>query len=347
MPSERDRTWRSGRVYLDQSYYRDAKRRASDNILQRGTILPMVSLFIANTDNDWFDFLSSQSNLAEVNFWQPSGKEFRAIQPGELFVFRLKSPRNKIGGFGVLSNSSVLPLQMAWDTFRLSNGVPSYESLRVAIERYREDEAVGPTTNIGCRILVEPVFLPAHLWIDLPPSWARNIVGGKRFSTNEADGLDVWNKVQDAARGLVTPAAIGFAESQLRYGTPTLITPRLGQGAFRIAVIEAYHRQCAISEGKVLPALDAAHIRPYEEGGLHAKSNGILLRKDIHSVFDSGYVTVDTNYRFVVSNEVKERFNNGEEYRRLHGKTLQLPSLKTDWPDPEFLRWHNDNRFLG
>jgi hypothetical protein len=115
--------------------------------------------------------LSSQSDLTEVNFWQPSGKEFRAIQPGELFVFRLKSPRNKIGGFGVLSNSSVLPLQMAWDTFHLANGVQSYEALRVAIGRFREDAVVGPTTNIGCRILVEPVFFPPHLWIDLPASW--------------------------------------------------------------------------------------------------------------------------------------------------------------------------------
>jgi HNH endonuclease len=287
------------------AHYRNANPRATNTALQRGTVLPMVDLFIANTDNDWFDFLSSQSDLTEVNFWQPSGKEFRAIQPGELFVFRLKSPRNKIGGFGVLSNSSVLPLQMAWDTFHLANGVQSYEALRVAIGRFREDAVVGPTTNIGCRILVEPVFFPPHLWIDLPASWARNIVSGKRFSTGEADGLDVWNRLQDAAQGLATSTAVGFTESSTRYGSPTLITPRLGQGAFRVAVMEAYHRQCAVSQGKVLPALDAAHIRPYGEGGLHAKSNGILLRKDIHCVFDSGYVTVDTDYRFVVSNKVK------------------------------------------
>ena len=96
----------------------------------------------------------------------------------------------------------------------------------------------------------------------------------------------------------------------------------------------------------MLPALDAAHIRPFAEGGVHAKSNGILLRKDIHSVFDLGYATVDTDYRFVVSKKVQEVFNNGEEYRRLHGKQLVLPSEKSDWPDPEFLRWHNIERFL-
>jgi putative restriction endonuclease len=118
----------------------------------------MVSLYIANTDNDWFDFLSGRGDLPEVNFWQPGGKAFHAIEPGELFAFRLKSPRNQIGGFGVLSNSSILPLQIAWETFGEANGVASYEELRVAISRYRPGEIVGPATNIGCRILVEPIF---------------------------------------------------------------------------------------------------------------------------------------------------------------------------------------------
>ena len=95
-----------------------------------------------------------------------------------------------------------------------------------------------------------------------------------------------------------------------------------------------------------MPALDAAHIRPYADGGAHIKSNGILFRKDIHSVFDAGYATVDSDYRFVVSRKVKEVFNNGEEYRRLHGKALKLPNNRVDWPDFELLKWHNSERFL-
>ena len=58
----------------------------------------MVNLFIANTDNAWFDFLSAEANVNEVNFWWPGEKGFGAISPGELLVFRLKSPRNKVGG---------------------------------------------------------------------------------------------------------------------------------------------------------------------------------------------------------------------------------------------------------
>jgi putative restriction endonuclease len=188
----------------------------------------MVSVYIANTDNDWFDFLASESDVTEVNFWQPGAKVFHAIQPGELFVFRLKSPRDKIGGFGVLSNSSILPLQLAWESFGRSNGVASLADLRASIAKYRVEEDVGPATNIGCRILVEPVFFPPHLWMDLPSSWSKNIVGGKRYSTDETDGLDLWNRLQDTAQDRSATTAPGFSEPAVRYGKPTLITPRLG-----------------------------------------------------------------------------------------------------------------------
>lgn len=306
----------------------------------------MVGLYVANTDNDWFDFLSSRGAITEVNFWRPSAQEFHAIQSGELLVFRLKSPRNRIGGFGVLSSSSVLPLQVAWETFKEANGAGSYEDLRTAIAGLRADHHAGPATNIGCRVLVDPVFFPADVWVNLPESWAKNIVGGKRYSTESSDGLLLWEQLMEVAQGLYRPIPGGFPDSGARFGKPTLITPRLGQGAFRVAVTEAYRRQCAVSGGKVLPALDAAHIRPYADGGSHIKSNGILLRKDIHSVLDTGYATIDSAYRFVVSKLVKDVFNNGEEYRRLHGKSLILPAQKSDWPDPAFLQWHNTNRFL-
>jgi putative restriction endonuclease len=307
----------------------------------------MVNLFVANTDNAWFDFLSAEQEITEVNFWWPGELGFGAIQPGELLVFRLKSPRNKIGGFGVFSSYSLLPMQLAWDSFGRANGVLSFDKLRNAIADYRPGSTVGPMTNIGCTILVEPVFFPPDLWFDVPSSWSRSIQRGKLYSTETQDGLQLWNRLHDAAQSCAAPVSVEMSEIQARYGAPILIAPRLGQGAFRVAVTEAYGRQCAITDGKVLPALDAAHIKPFSEGGLHANSNGILLRKDIHSVFDAGYATVDEDYCFLVSKKVKAVFNNGEEYLRLDGKALRRPIRKTDWPNVDFLRWHKTYRFLS
>jgi putative restriction endonuclease len=305
----------------------------------------MVQIYVGNTDNDWFDHLASQRGLDEVNFWQPGERSFGAIREGERFAFRLKSPRNRIGGFGTLAQVSRLPIEMAWETFGAKNGSATLNDLVSAIARYRTDEVVTPATFIVCRVLVEPVFLPELLWFDLPESWSANIVSGKRFDGDTAEGRSLWRRLEEAA-GVVGPPSIGFEESE-RFGQPVLVQPRLGQGAFRVAITELYSRQCAMTGGKVLPALDAAHIRPYSEGGVHAKPNGILLRKDIHSVFDAGYATIDRDYRFVVSEKVKDIFNNGNEYRRLHGSRMWLPRNARDQPDREVLRWHNDNRFLG
>jgi putative restriction endonuclease len=298
----------------------------------------VIDLFVANTDNSWFDFLSSEGKLSEVNFWWPGKMNFRALQPGELLVFRLKSPRNKIGGFGVFSEHSLLPIQMAWEAFGRGNGVSSLEELRNAIAQLRTNVAVVPSTDIGSTVLVQPVFFPPHLWFDVPESWSSSIQRGKVYSTDNVEGLQLWERLSETAKLSNTTNVSGFSShEQARFGPPTLITPRLGQGAFRVAVTEAYGRQCAITNGKVLPALDAAHIKPYGEGGLHTKSNGILLRKDIHSVFDAGYVTIKDDFTFSVSKKVKEVFNNGEEYFRLHGSPVRRPDRKADWPDVDLL----------
>jgi len=307
-----------------------------------------VNMYLGNTDNDWFDFLASMEGVDEVNFWKPSVGNFRAIREGERFAFRLKSPRNKVGGFGTFVKSSLLPIQWAWEAFGVKNGVPSLSALVEAISRYRTAEVVTPSTFIVCRVLVEPVFLPPRLWLDVPASWSGSIMQGKVFDSQADEGAQLMQALDDSAAGLGFSGLRGLSEiEQQRYGEPLLVAPRLGQGAFRVAITELYQRRCALTEGKVLPALDAAHIRPYGEGGTHTKSNGILFRKDIHSVFDAGYATIDSDYHFVVSNKVREVFDNGNEYRRLHGVKMRLPDSALDWPDKEALRWHNDHRYLG
>jgi len=133
----------------------------------------------------------------------------------------LKSPRNKVGGFGVFNNHSPLPVQLAWDSFGRANGVSSFEALRNKIAAFRSGEPVGPMTNIGCSILVEPVFFPPELWFDLPQSWSRSIQRGKMYSTDNVDGLELWTKLQDAAKMCGTTVANEMDEMQSKYGAPT------------------------------------------------------------------------------------------------------------------------------
>ena len=133
----------------------------------------------------------------------------------------------------------------------------------------------------------------------------------------------------------------------LRY-SESLTKHRLGQGAFRVLVTDAYQRRCAVTGEKTLPVLEAAHIKPYSEDGPHLTSNGILLKSDVHTLFDKGYITIDENFTVDVSPRLHEDYGNGKDYYKYHGKKLLiLPGNFSDQPSKDYLRWHNENVFLG
>jgi putative restriction endonuclease len=306
-----------------------------------------VRLIVAVTDGDWFDQLRQLPNLSEVNFWSPSDSTFRALEPGELFLFKLHSPNNFIVGGGVFAHANSMPCSLAWEAFKEANGARSLQEMRARIAKYRK---IKPDDRedfvIGCRVLTQPFFFGQERWISVPESFSRNIVKFKGYSTDSSDGRRLWEAVQDALAG--TAAVAGFDEGpQARYGEPVLVRPRLGQGAFRILVTDSYRRRCAISGERTLPALDAAHIRPFADGGQHEASNGILMRRDIHSLFDLGYVTVSLDMKFEVSKRIREEYENGRHYYALHGTSLMLPEDARRHPSRAALTWHNENRFKG
>jgi len=132
-----------------------------------------------------------------------------------------------------------------------------------------------------------------------------------------------------------------------RRGKPVLVEPRLGQGTFRLAVIAAYDRACAVTHEHSLPVLEAAHIRPFGQGGAHDARNGILLRSDVHRLFDLGYVTVTPDFVFKVSPSLMDDYHNGREYDRYHGATVRVPTALALQPSRELLDWHGQSVYRG
>lgn len=307
-----------------------------------------MRLWIAVTDKDWFDFLTRLSP-DEVNFWQPSGgRTFRVLQPGEPFLFKLHSPHNFIVGGGFFVRYSPLPTSLAWDAFERKNGVASLEELRLRVRKYRKnDDAVDPV--IGCNVLAEPFFLPRDLWIRVPQDWSGNIVQGKSYQTSSPEGRALWNTVREALLSEHVAMDAGYAErdsDDFRFGAEYLARGRLGQGAFRVLVTDAYQRRCAVTGEKTLPVLEAAHIKPYAYLGPHRINNGILLRSDLHKLFDLGYVTVTPALRLEVSMRLREEWHNGRVYYEHHGQALGfLPLDRASLPAQEYLQWHNENVF--
>jgi putative restriction endonuclease len=251
-----------------------------------------VKVVVALTDPEWFEHLRERPDLSEVNFWAPSARSFRALQ---VFLFRLHAPYRVIVGGGVFVHADTLPCSLAWEAFGEANGAATLAQMRARIARYRRVGSEERTDFvIGCRILTQPFFLQESEWFE-PPSWPPHFQGFKTYSTDDPDGLMLW---ETAYSHFYPGAAYRFSSPQgasdvshARWGEPTLIQPRLGQGAFRIVVTDNYARRCAVTGERTLPALDAAHIRPYADHGEHEPRNGLLLRRDIHSLFDRGYVT--------------------------------------------------------
>jgi putative restriction endonuclease len=302
-----------------------------------------MKFWVGITDKNWFEYLRSRAP-DEVNFWQPSAKRRAAIlESGAPFLFKLHAPENFIVGGGFFVRYSALPARLAWEAFGPNNGVTDYEDLKRRVELYRAQPVAGDP-EIGCNILNQPFLWSETDWIPVPKTWAPNIVQGKGYSTDEQEGAMLWESVM---RRFAPPVA-NMAEEAARYGAEYLARARLGQGAFRVLVTDAYGRRCAITGERTLPVLEAAHIRPYAESGPHLVSNGVLLRSDLHTLFDRGYVTVTDDLHVEVSLRIRKEFQNGREYYRHHGQLLaNVPLDSADKPSRDFLRWHNENVFLG
>lgn len=311
----------------------------------------MRKAFVGVTDFEWYEFLAYRPELVEINFWQPKGdRPFRALARGDLFLFKLHSPNNFVVGGAFFEASSVLPVSLAWETFGFGNGVASLPAMRSRIARYRREPArADDDYKIGNIVLQQPFFLKQDAWIPIPDDFALNIVRGKTYDLDQGSGLQLWTALQERLRGdtlITSPSTIAEPEARRMFSDPRLARHRLGQGAFRVLVTDLYQRQCAITSEHTLPVLEAAHIKPVALGGEHLESNGLLLRSDIHTLFDRGYVTITPDYRFRVSRRLKDDWQNGRIYYQQNEQRINLPVDASCRPDPQLLEWHADTVFL-
>ena len=309
---------------------------------------------IAITDDGWYRFLANRRYLTEVNFWTPSAhRTFRAPQFSP-FLFKLRAPHNAICGFAYFAQFSRLPDWLAWESFGEGNGCVSLAEMRARIAhiraRIRYDEAIG-SDEIGCIQLVSPTFFSIDNWVPQPFDWHPRTQSSAGYDLEVGEGRRVWEAC--LARIATTEMDLGPSEVLLslergpRYGEPRLVQPRLGQATFRIAVLDAYRRGCAVTEEHSLPALEASHIRPYAQDGPHEIRNGLLLRADLHRLFDTGYATVTPDLRLEISSRLRDDYQNGRTYYPLQGARVHVPAVPSHQPDRTFLEYHNEHVFRG
>jgi putative restriction endonuclease len=115
------------------------------------------------------------------------------------------------------------------------------------------------------------------------------------------------------------------------------VAQRQGQGVFRRSLMIAYVGSCAVTGCTIEPLLEAAHIRSYWGPETNHVTNGMLLRADIHTLFDLGLLTIGDDHRI----EVSARLAN-TDYGQLQGQKLKLPVQVSQQPSLKSLRWHRE-----
>jgi putative restriction endonuclease len=306
--------------------------------------------YVGVTDNDWYRFLASRPDLSEVNFWRPSGRSgFSAIHAGEPFFFKSRAPHNRIVGGGFFSTFLAMPLSEAWGFFGEGNGAGSLAELRALIMRHPSASRDTDDPEIGCILLRDVRFFPADGTVEAPPGFVPSIQRGKVYDLADTSVSGYFRLLMQLL--LASTIEMDFSQPWHRdgpvFGDPRLAPYRLGQQTFKAKVLAAYHRRCAITGSKIWPVLEAAHIQPVTEGGEHRLDNGLLLRSDVHTLFDRGYLGVDPAYRLQVSPRLREDFGNGERFYAQAGQVVALPERRAERPQREFLKWHLDEKFMA
>ncbi|MDA8197901.1 MAG: HNH endonuclease [Thermaerobacter sp.] len=309
-----------------------------------------MNIFVGLTDRAWFEFLRHRADGRDVNFWRPSGQPFRALAPGEPYLFQLHAPVRQIVGGGFFVGFFQWPVDVTWSHFELDNGSETLAAMRAQMARYNRRVGRDPHHAVGSVLLAEAFFFDEDEWFAAPNFPTTGVQVGKGYSTQDPAGRWLWNEVavRLATRRTDDRPAQGALVEGARFGAPLLVAPRLGQGAFRALITDAYGRRCAVTGERTLPALEAAHIQPYAAGGPHAVDNGLLLRSDLHRLFDLGYLMVHPDTReLAVSQRIRREFENGRDYYALAGRALAPPRPGFPAPRREFLAWHADAVFVG
>jgi len=125
-------------------------------------------------------------------------------------------------------------------------------------------------------------------------------------------------------------------DQDLRERTLAQVARRRGQAAFRAALLEAYGSKCCVTGCALKDALEAAHIAPYRGDHSHHLQNGLLLRSDIHTLFDLGLLVVTESYRVKLATVALV----DDSYVDLEGKPLELPVDQAHHPSLDALARH-------
>jgi len=242
-----------------------------------------------------------------TEWWRIANSNARIGERVYVFKQGTRSPRGVIGVGEIVGRPEMV-------------GAPSEPEIRLRA-KIRFQKLVDPTAGFLLGLAAVDDFVPQSL-IDAPRSGVRvpedvaaelerRLAPGLLAGTLAVDSKQADNPAYD-------PASV----ADERERAMRAICIRRGQPAFRAALLAAYGGRCAITDCDIEDALEAAHISPYSGLSSDHVCNGLLLRADIHTLFDCGLLAFDPKTRQVV---LADRLR-GSDYAHLAGQVLREPS---------------------
>jgi putative restriction endonuclease len=142
-------------------------------------------------------------------------------------------------------------------------------------------------------------------------------------------------------------------EPEVQYKTLNLETEEdffVRGGLFKKLVPKVYNNACCITGMRLESSfkhsfIDACHIVPFSVSHNDKVNNGIALCPNLHRAFDRGLISIDSEYRFLVSSHLIEDDEHPYSLKQLNGKPIHLPSSQLYYPEPENLDWHRVHVF--
>jgi putative restriction endonuclease len=240
-------------------------------------------------------------------------------------------------------------LSEMWEWFRDESGADSLAALRAQYGLASGSEAVDDP-EVEAILLRDVRFFSTGESVEVPIDPVRFVLEAGAYF--DLDGRSDTDPIVRAVLTYMQPGHSDSADEVVQAvlgkirGQAKSVVARIGQQAFKAMVSEAYGHHCALTGDKVRPVLEAAHIRSYSSGGEYRLDNGILLRSDMHTLYDRGFISFDLEVRLMVSPQLRERFGNGDWLYARAGQSISLPERVVDRPNPDFLQWHHEKVYL-
>lgn len=312
----------------------------------------MDKLYVGITNTDWLNFIKRTYNNNTlndyINFWIPGKRTFRAINHGDIFLFKLhnnkqKSEHGEIIGGAYFCSCEKMSSSAAWNRFGNGNGTATLEDLDATINGYRTKNNILPDTNINCIILERPFFFEEP--IDSPNDWRNGIVSGKTYDTSFGIGKDLKelaiSKSIDLDKtfneSLTNDLNTLALEGKDKYA---FIKTRINQSVFRNRLLSKYNT-CCLCQIENPSLLRASHIKPWSECLSHEKldvNNGFLLCPNHDTLFDNGYISFLSNGEILISSELS---SNDCIFTNVHSKM----KIGLTEENKKYLLYHRNNIF--